>query len=382
MEVRNPSEFDIRCSNACTRAGLAALLLSAVAVALLQPLEKTQQLNEVLGYYGNRLAMADALNQLEKDPVWKFLKSSSVGAQAAKTWTLGQLLEYKVLDDGKSLRLKTDLPALQLPKTESKKSLSPPTSPPAAPGMAPTISPPTAPVMSPTNLSVSLDRTIDHLHYIATALTDLADGSKLSLARQYSNRHNREIFRWTRLRSTLIAQNAAKGNVPINIPGPAGNRFYVPEIQREMLLKYLTMPQIIELINYEPVREYDLDPLLKEQSSLTVPSVGIPLTAIRAASLLEMALVLMTLYFWLYYREAKTSEHFPAPATLFAVFARTSLSRFIFNLLLLVPPAAAGLLANKSFWITPGNVVPAALVVLIALMIALEGTPTPKHGTN
>lgn len=363
MEISNTSEFDFRCSNACTRAGLAALLLSAIAIALLQPIEKTKQLNAVLTYYGNRISMADALNMLKEDKVWNFLLERSNETKITKEGTLGQLLEYEVLYDGKSLRLKSEKPKVEPQRTESKKSPSA-VSPLAAPSIA-----------SPTNLTVTVDRKILVLHHLVTALTELGKGDTLSLARQYSNQHNRSIFWWARLRNSLIQNTAREGKALPHFE-PA-SRFDVPDVPREVLLK-LNIPQIAELANYQPVRENELDPLLKEQSSMTVPTVGIPLTTVRAASLVEMALVLMALYFWLYYREAKASDSFPAPATLFAVFGRTRLSRVIFELLIFVPPTAAGLLASKSLWFTPWNFVPAALVVLIGSMIMLEGTPTFK----
>ena len=62
----NISELDIRCSNSCTRAGLAALFLSAVALMMLQPLTKTKQLNAHLEYLVIRVAMKDMLVKFDQ----------------------------------------------------------------------------------------------------------------------------------------------------------------------------------------------------------------------------------------------------------------------------------------------------------------------------
>lgn len=340
------SDYDSRCSIACTRAGLVALLLSAMAIAMLQPLEKTRQLDSVLRYYSMRLRMQDRLDQLNTDPVWSFLKTSTVGENASKEWTLAQLLEYKVLEDNNSeFRVK---PTESAPKPSEKTKSKVPRS-------SANLIPPTA----PQNLSVFMERTIEPIHDTALTLTELDDDALLTTARLYSQQYNRSIYRWMLLRYKLTSQSTTKIVPP-------------PSTTRDML-KYLRLPQIIELVNYEPAKEADADLLLKEQASLMLPSVGLSLTALRATSFVEMALVLMALYFWLYYREARSSENFPAPATLFGVFARTQLSRIIFSLLLMVPPVAAALLAEKSFWSTPANIIPAVLVVLIASMVVWEG---------
>jgi hypothetical protein len=328
---------------------------------MLQPLDKTRELNAVLRYLSGRLAMQDALSQLDKDPVWLFLKSSPLGKQASQEWTLAQLLKYQVVIEGASFRPKSAVSPRQPAPKRDPSSPSPSQKAPSA----------------PTNVSVFSERDIPSIHYIADAFTELSDGTLLSSARGYSNQFNRAIYRWAYLRTYLIVINNAKTKVPVVAGFPSGKDSFVPDVSRDMLER-LTFPQIVQLINAEPVRESELDPLLKEQSSVIISSVGVSVTAIRAASLVEMALVLMALYFWLYYREAKKSDSFPAPATLFSVFAGTTLSRTVFSILLLIPPVAAAFLAEKSFWITPANVVPAILVVIISYMIAREGPPRAK----
>ena len=389
------SDYGIRCSTACTRAGLATLLLSAVAITMLQPLDKTRELDSVLRYLSLRLAMQERLNQLAADLVWKYLKNSPLGHAATKDWPLRQLIKFEVEDDGGSLRAKTIIApptSSETKKPEGKTALSlqpsrppVPTAPPNAPSTVPAPSKvpatptgprtsPLTPPAPPSNIKILIERGIEPIRDIASSLVGLGNGKLLSTARNYSNQYNRSIYRWALLRSQLMCRNNPSC-VPLFSSSRAVGNLSVGDVTETMVLDYLKFRDIFEMINYEPVRESDLDQLLKEQASLTFPSVGLSITAIRAASLVEMALVLMALYFWLYYREAKQSPNFPAQATLFGVFARTTLSRILFNILLLIPPVAAVFLAQKSFWITPTNVIPAALIVLIGCIIAREGTP-------
>jgi len=47
---KNPSPFDMRCSAACTRAGLTAILFAAIAIAVLQPLENATARKALRGF--------------------------------------------------------------------------------------------------------------------------------------------------------------------------------------------------------------------------------------------------------------------------------------------------------------------------------------------
>lgn len=368
MLVGDTSNFDIRCSNACTRSGLAALLLSAVAFALLQPLQKTEQLQEAAHYVAKRVIMTDMLALLETDPVWEFLKSSPLGSEASEKWTLAQLLGFKVEDEGGSLRIHRSTQAADYPRKQELKKTDPDQA---------KVRP--APPSAPTGLGARtyIIRRIEPLHDIASQLLALSDGKRLSIARRYSNKTNRSIYRWTMQRYEIIVYSVLKMR-PYPTPSQGSkDPFYVPDVSSKEI-EALTFPQIVKLIEYEPVKDSELDPLLREQQRIVLPPIGLPLSASHSATLVELALALIAMYFWLYYREARISDNFPAPATLFSIFARSKLTQLIFNLLLALPPISAGLLAQKSWWITPGNVIPAALVVLIGMMIALEGTPTIK----
>jgi hypothetical protein len=87
------SEYDIRCSKSCTRAGVTILVLAALAIAFLRPLGNTQELQDILTYTSLRVNMKDQLNRLESDPAWNHLKNKM--GQPLEAWSIATLLEYR-----------------------------------------------------------------------------------------------------------------------------------------------------------------------------------------------------------------------------------------------------------------------------------------------
>ena len=70
-------ELDIRCSEACTRAGLTALLFSALAMAMLQPFNTEQKSFDALAnYLAWRWALKETLDELDADGCWQSLNRS------------------------------------------------------------------------------------------------------------------------------------------------------------------------------------------------------------------------------------------------------------------------------------------------------------------
>src|SRR2546422_4275700 len=63
--------------------------------------------------------------------------------------------------------------------------------------------------------------------------------------------------------------------------------------------------------------------LKKEQPDIALPSFGIPIGLLRSITIIELGMLFTLFYFWLYYRDARSSRQFPLRATLFGVVART-----------------------------------------------------------
>lgn len=215
------SEHDIRCSNSCTRAGITALVLGAVALSMLQPLTKTRALDALLQYVSLRGSLKNELDRLEIDPAWKSLKASDFGDKASKDWNLAQLLDYKV----KLSFAPSSVPESQ-EETKRKSAVSP----------GPAKGPPAA----PTGLSVTVERRLEPIHVVGDVLTRLGDGALLSRARNYSYRYDWSIYRWASLLYQLLVDSKSKEGV-VMVPIPLRQKKQgssVPNYSHDELLKY------------------------------------------------------------------------------------------------------------------------------------------------
>jgi len=325
---------------------------------MFKPFDKTRQLDALLKYMSARLILNEELTRLEDDMVWKALMASPEAAQARMFWTIDKLLTYP--EESKST------------KVEQK---------PAAPG-----SKTSAVLVAPTNLMITTTRRIEPLHRMAAALALLGNDETLTLARRYSARADRTIYDWLSVRTRLLNETFTRDNSKIvDVPAESlAGANLAQNVSRDEQTKRttlkLTFPQLHELTNFAPPALSEAEVLLKEQTSVTLPSLGIPIGLIEGAYIVEVGILLSLIYFWVYYREARRSPQFPAEATLFGVFARTRLTRFVFFCLLTLPPIAGAILAEKSFGIAREHVVIAALIGVFAILIQLAG-PLPSMGT-
>ena len=359
------AEGDVRCSNACTRAGIALLLLSAVCLGMIEPLDKTRELSALITYTSARLVLHHELERLKDDVAWRGLMASPSGKQASTSWTLDKLLDYTFLYS----------PPPATPPPERPKSPSIRIEPkPPKPGLK------NAPPAVPSNLRVGVQVPIEPLHNLVDALDHLGNGETLSLARRYSTLANVTILSWARLRYRFLLDAIARQNPgAIVLPkkgdvGPA----VVPSVSRDEQVRSFTYPQLVELANLGAPKSGDLDALIKEQRSVTLPSVGVPIGLLPSTTILGFAILVAFGYFWLYYAEARCSPRFPAEGTLFGVFARTRTRRILFFWLTILPLTATAAIAVKSFWVNSlwiryGNRIVVVLVAVVTVLVWLQG---------
>jgi len=271
-------EYDIRCSKSCTRAGVAVLVLAALAISFLRPLEKARELEGLLTYTQVRLYMKEELDRLESDRAWKHLKNE-IGPPLDETWNIARLLEYKVkLCDPEKL---SGPVGTEAQKPNERKNNQPNQS------LAPA---------APSNLVMCGEEPIQPIHSIAGLLTTLADSKMLNRARSYSYRHNLAIYNWGILWYRIDAASYTEPrNVPKSIP---------PSVFA------LTLPNLVQLVNHNLPAISDVEALYKEQASITLPSLGMPIGLVSATLFVEIGLMLSIFYFWIWFREAAASENF------------------------------------------------------------------------
>jgi hypothetical protein len=152
---------------------------------------------------------------------------------------------------------------------------------------------------------------------IADLLARLHDGNILSLARSASNHFNHSIYRWVTLQDQIFIRNrAATGIATVRIASEERNpENYVPTYSREELFQ-LTLENVREIAIYEPPSLSEIEPPLREEKRFTLSPTAPPLTLISATTFVELVLLFSLAYFWFFQHEARRSDTFLAPGTL------------------------------------------------------------------
>jgi hypothetical protein len=161
-----------------------------------------------------------------------------------------------------------------------------------------------------------------------------------------SNYFDFSIVRWGNKRNVLMYRNAVRHSctVPqLEVPTlPAGApkpEFFVPLLDRDALLKCLTLQDARELATFElPTFGNPLqldDRIVSKQVDLKPGSL--PGDLYPASVVVQIFLFFVIVYFGAFAREAASSAEFPAAGTLFGAFSR-SRGTLLFMLLALWTP--------------------------------------------
>jgi hypothetical protein len=361
MTNENDPDFSMTCSRACTRAGLTILVLSALAIAMLQPLEGARA-SEALGQYISlRYELRNALARLDLNQCWKVLKKSAAGNDAVNKWNLSKLTKYQCNpEEALEKPPQSDTPTLpkkkDTPLPTSKEPLRP-----NPPGFF--------------HVEISLSEVDESIQI----LTKLLNANLLDDASSSSHAFKISISNWKDLLYRSLTENESKETIIISIPQSEmteetsnmqqDKREQESIVPKTDLLNFLTLKSIKDLSEYEFPKSSEIESLLKELDRLSIPSIAIPVRTIAATNFVELFLLIAIVYFWLFFREARSSPYFPFPGTLFGVFSKTFISRVVFFILVSLPVIASTLLAIKSFKYTYMNSIAALFIFLIAVQI-------------
>ena len=254
-ENDQPLQLDARCSSSCTRAGLTILLFSALAFAMLSPLEKAKQLEAFGNYVTLRLGLKGILEQLETDPCWKTVVSRE-GSEVT-SWVLSRLTEiYCEVPSVIKPKLSDPSNPSKIQKEKKTEKNSPKLKKDKTPSAPPTLSDiPAAPRL----LAISFP--MWQFKRIADILTILGDGKLLYLARSYSYQFNWLIYRWEVLEDKMILD---RSEMPVSTRPPEKMGKGIRTIPREKLIKNLTLDNVKELSNYELPELSELESHTKE----------------------------------------------------------------------------------------------------------------------
>jgi uncharacterized membrane protein YfbV (UPF0208 family) len=373
-EPKKVTEDDIRCSTACTRAGLTVLLFSALAISLLQPIEKKKWIDALETYISLRSTLERAISDLDQDPCWQALGAKKEEEASFEKWNLPKLSERTCFNDIPSKISKTtNNRSNSVSKQQDRQKVSDKKVSPA------TIPPPTS--------KPQAGRLIDGVREIIGTLKALSAKKLLNEAQKVSIRYNHYIYRWIILLDQLAYHNMQKEGPA---EGPGYTIFYriygYPDIgitksydtsfnrkkYDDYPIHHLTLADVRKLSSYDPLTFSEIDRPINEQIQFSLSPSAPLLTHKAAAIFVEIVILISLVYFYIFQYEAKQSSSFPAPATLFGVFNRRRLFKFIFYALLLFPPCAAIFLAVWSSYMTYLNFFFAAMIIVVSFGIGKE----------
>lgn len=356
----------IRCSNACTRAGLSALLDVAVTVGMIQPLIREKALDAYVQYANLRLELRDRVETLIHSTCWQgFLKQE--GEQRAYG------IQLKLVDELQCAKRQTRPSLSRLLKGISGASettgdfIVTPTQPKI---------PPKTPPSAPTGFEIHrIEWTLGE--EINSALVDLMGAHIMAGGGQHSSRAERSVNRWKRLIRQRFEDNGWKPKKSEQGRLNGKTEAYVWEIRENAPLDYLKVRDVLELAEAELPDLSEAD-LLQAQSRVTFQQIPIPLDLGTGTILVEFALFLAMGYFLLYQKEAEHSKVSTTDATIFAVFQRSKTRQISFFLLCFLPPVASFLLvkfslSEKERYV---NGIVFVLVLTLSLMVAKTARTT------
>lgn len=333
QEHKEESDYLTRCSDACTRAGITAILTVAVALSILEPLEKYEEdLNKYESdqrdyqaqseYLNLRRHLSETVEFFMIDPCFRFwtnakgirlelltLKEISEKIDCTKVGGIeDQWLQWAVESQTNSKSIYS--PAFRLP-----------------PG---------------------------HLLGASQALTqEIVDAVFAVLKSHERFQDNDIIARHSLAFETFLALKLRERHqwgekkdrpAPYTLHARHGSRDM--PLYEDDLPAHLSVGGALELIDYR-MPSLPKKPESPAKQSISLPQFSIPVNPITAAILSQFVLVVSLGYFLLFQREAVhvASSIYPGSGTIFSVFKQSVLTKTAFYLLCSLPVIASGFLA-------------------------------------
>lgn len=305
-------------SEACTRAGAFALLLS-LALATLIPLWLNRKNEVSLGrYLGLRLNLIAAIDALDDDPLWNEYKRSHDVDQIA----LDQLLNLHI---NSATLTSPDNQVPSRPKLKANNSSKHPTRASLTP------EPPSG---------LGFDVTFHEFQQMATYLVQLNNTELLTNARNASDLFNVSIYRWVLKRDNLIAQNLYKTAHAVAVTGgsdPGSPANFAGAADEKALLR-LPLSAVRDLAKAELPSIANNVKLGPRENEVEVSTGSLPKTLYGASLAGQLLLFVVIIYFAAFTRSAVSGAmRFPSDGTFFGTFAGIRLTLAVFFVSLLVP---------------------------------------------
>jgi hypothetical protein len=306
----------LRCSTACTRAGLAALTFSVLAFSLLQPLEKAGDTDALLQYLYFRVALGATIKGFDPVKCWK-----------NQSWDSIKDSEFSSLID-KRCDAESELDRARM--EDNKK-----------------------------DIDIYLMRLRDYR---------LLERARSANYHQYDG----PIYDWVNYRAELIGPLYDKrGLVSATRTFPRSNG-QVPHYTRKELLDHLTFNEVKQLAGADNQKNNlsEIEHNLADAEKLAMPWAAGPIDVVAASTITELGLLFSVICFWLYLCEGQRAISISSHSgTLFSVFKATTISQLIFGALVLVPVGASLLVARNSSFAAGRNLYFSLFIIMFSFLI-------------
>jgi hypothetical protein len=353
------SKVDISASEACTRSGVFALLLSVLCFLLIPYWGSRENEIALKKYVAYRWDLVTTAETIAETPTWRIYKVSHPGAESM---SIEQLLEVKVEPSPIEARApKAEPRLLKERRNEShpqptKEKVQEPAAAPARPNPPKDV----RVTMAPTDLRVSMLRPIDYMARIAELLSLLNDSDTLSRGRRVSRFFDVSIVRWASKRSNLMYGNAFSGlcipKTELEILDQSKKSSYgdayVSKLDDQLVRSCLDFQDVQDLAHFELPSLTNPTPLgSRDWTQIELSPGALPRDPYMATVVVEILMFFALIHFGAYAREAVLSPTFPAAGTLFSAFSRPPLTLLVLLFALWCPLLASlGVVATSREW--------------------------------
>jgi hypothetical protein len=331
-------EIDKIASEACTRSGAFALLVSVLLLVLCISLQGRKADRALADYIAARENLVMFIDELPKDQMWqKYAESHSDADQKP----LAQLMSAKIE------MVSSPKTVVQKPEDKPRKSVE--SNPPNSSNIAP----------APSNLTASVFFDVGELSEMSPIVQSwrtLNDSDMLTRGRESSNYFNFSITKWVNRRAKLMSENVLTGKCMVSEfevpPRSFKSAQDVRRLNDEALMNCVTLRNLNELAQYElPQMSVPAQLGTKIWRDVDLSPGSLPKDPYAASLVAEGLLFFALVYFSAFVREAVSTEAFPARGTLFGAFSKTRGLLIVFYFALWAP-----FLSCFAAGLTSGNV--------------------------
>jgi hypothetical protein len=387
-------------SDACTRAGLFALLLAIVIGALASLQAKRPSDNALLNYLNYRYMLSADVEHLDHDPLWVRYRKNHDLKDSAALFALMQPVPDFLLGSGETL----ESPAPAIPPPPSPVPHNPPKQSKDKTGhheftlAAPTFGPAPRPaaqhgsntradpsgkhqskpfvLQGPTSFQAHIVTQIPDILAITDILKRLNDESLLAKSKEYSTYFAFSIGLWNLRRHTLFMDNYQSSRCAVDansihlVAKPVAEVTF--RFDDDSMLKCLTLADVRALAAFQMPEITNPDQIGDHISrNLDFGPGELPRNARDAGWAVSAMFIVVLMYFLAYAKEAAKSPAFPSAGTLFSAFSQTRLLTALFSVALATPMLTSFWLAMESRTVVQWIAAALVCIVTSAIFVTL-----------